>query len=489
MSRRRASSRSIRAWWRRSTSSSSSIFSVSARRSCSSWVRRSASGEVCPSTRSMSASRPSRSCSSVRIRAATSCRPSSSRSRSRSDDERLRRSASISARRPAASSPIRRRTSSISRRCSSAARNSCSARSSSCSPASSSVMTRASSCSARVELAVDPVQPRGPRGLGSQVLACGRLSVHRRPERLIGVGASGLGRAERLLGVGERAGGGGAVVGPLQHLSIEAVEQLPGGLARFQPLVPPVLAPVLLTHQRPQTSGRQLARELLGLLGERLVLLGHLGLLLQRFQLPAELRQHVLQAQEILVEPRELALRAFLPAAMLRDAGGLLDVLATLLRTREQDLFQLALTDHGVERAADPRLGQELLDVEQPHDLAVDPVLALAAAEDRAADLDLGHRHGDLARRVVDDQLHLGHTEGRTRRGSGEDDVGHVPAAEGARALLSERPADRIHQVRLARPVGTDDHADARDELQDGLVRERLEAADLDLTQEHSARC
>ena len=127
-----------------------------------------------------------------------------------------------------------------------------------------------------------------------------------------------------------------------------------------------------------------------------------------------------------------------------------------------------------------PVSDEQLLDVEQPHDLAVDAVLALAAAEDRAADLDLGHRHGDLARRVVDDELHLGHAEGRSGGGSGEDDVGHVTAAEGASALLAERPADRVHQVRLARPVRTDDHADARDELQDGLVRERLEAADLD---------
>ncbi len=339
------------------------------------------------------------------------------------------------------------------------------------------------------ELAVDSIEPCGSRGLGRQGLACDRLSVDSRPEGLIGIGAFGLGCSERLLRVGEPTGGGGASIGRLEDLPVEAVEQLPGGLARLEALVPPVLAPILLTHQRPQARGRQLARELLGLLGQRLVLLGHLGLLLQRLQLPAELRQHILQAQEILVEPRELALRSFLAAAMLRDAGGLLDVSPTFLRSREQDLFQLALAHHGMERATDPRLGQELLDVEQPHDLAVDAVFALAAAEDRATDLDLGHRHGDLARGVVDHQLHLGHAERRARRRPGEDDVSHVPAAEGARALLAERPADRVHQVRLARSVGTDDHADARDELQNGFVRERLEAADLDLTQEHSARC
>ena len=45
---------------------------------------------------------------------------------------------------------------------------------------------------------------------------------------------------------------------------------------------------------------------LLGLLGERLVLSRHLRLLLQRLQLTPELRQDVLQAQEVLVETGEL---------------------------------------------------------------------------------------------------------------------------------------------------------------------------------------
>ena len=40
----------------------------------------------------------------------------------------------------------------------------------------------------------------------------------------------------------------------------------------------------------------------------------------------------------------------------------------------------------------------------------------------------------------------------------GEDDVGHVAAAQRPRALLAQHPADRVDQVRLARPVGPDDH-------------------------------
>ena len=152
----------------------------------------------------------------------------------------------------------------------------------------------------------------------------------------------------------------------------------------------------------------------------------------------------------------------------------------------DQDL--LRLSDDGVQRPTDPGLGKELLDVHEPHDLPTDPILGLAGPEDRPGDLDLRHRNRDLALGVVDDELDLGHAEGRARGCAGEDHVGHVAATERAGPLLAERPADRVDEVRLARAVRPHDHRDAGDELQDRLVRERLEPADRDLAQEHAAR-
>src|SRR5205085_5124258 len=105
----------------------------------------------------------------------------------------------------------------------------------------------------------------------------------------------------------------------------------------------------------------------------------------QRLELPAELGQDVGETQQVLVEPGELALRALLATAMLRDPGGFLDVAAAVLGAREQLLFELPLSDDGVERAADARLRQQLLHVQQAHDLAADAVLRLAAAKDRPA--------------------------------------------------------------------------------------------------------
>ena len=106
--------------------------------------------------------------------------------------------------------------------------------------------------------------------------------------------------------------------------------------------------------------------------------LGHLGLLAERLQLATELGEDVLEPKHVLIEPGELAFGALLALAVLRDAGSLFDVGAPLLGPGGQHVLQLALTDHGVERAPDPGLGEQLLHVEQADDLAADPVLALA---------------------------------------------------------------------------------------------------------------
>ena len=153
--------------------------------------------------------------------------------------------------------------------------------------------------------------------------------------------------------------------------------------------------------------------------------------------------------------------------------GRLLDVLAPILGPRQQHLLELSLPDDRVQRPADPRLRQQLLDVHQPDDLAADPVLGVAAAEDRPADLDLASSGPGSCPAVlsITSLTSAMPSAGRDGR-AGEDDVGHLAAAQRARALLAERPADRVDQVGLARPVGADDHGHAGDELEDGLVRE-----------------
>jgi hypothetical protein len=337
------------------------------------------------------------------------------------------------------------------------------------------------------ELLGDGVHPDGARGLRGELGARGRLTIDRLAIRLLATFAVERGGAEPLLRLGERARRSGARIRGGEDALVERVQPLPRPGAFLEALVPATAPALLLALKRAQPRRRQQPREAVGLRGQRFVLLGHLRLLLQRLQLAPELAEDVREPQQILVQPGQLALRPLLPTPVLRDPGGLLDVLPSVLRAREEHLLELPLTDDRVERAADPRLGQQLLHVHQSDRLSSDPVLGVAAAEDRSRDLDLGHRDRDLARRVVDHELDLGHPERGPGWGAREDHVGHLSAAQRPRSLLPEGPADRVDEVRLARPVGAHDHGHAGNELQDRLVREALETPDLDLPEEHRA--
>ena len=136
----------------------------------------------------------------------------------------------------------------------------------------------------------------------------------------------------------------------------------------------------------------------------------------------------------------------------------------------------LALADDHVLLAADAGVGQQLLHVEQAARHAVDGVLAVAGAEQRAADRHLGELDGQQAGRVVDGEADLGPAERRALGRAGEDHVVHLLAAHGARRLRAEHPGDGVDDVRLARAVGPDDDGDARLELERGGVGEGLEA-------------
>ena len=166
-------------------------------------------------------------------------------------------------------------------------------------------------------------------------------------------------------------------------------------------------------------------------------------------------------------------------------AGRLLDDGPPVLGTGVEHGVELALADDHVLLAAHARVAQQLLDVEQPARRPVDGVLAVARAEERAGDGDLGQVDRQLARRVVDGQRHLGPAQLGPRRGPGEDDVLHLGRAQRARPLGAEHPGHGVDHVGLAAPVGPDDHGDARLELQHGRVREGLEPLHAERLQEH----
>jgi hypothetical protein len=147
------------------------------------------------------------------------------------------------------------------------------------------------------------------------------------------------------------------------------------------------------------------------------------------------------------------------------------------VRPRVQDLVELALAHDDVHLAAEPAVGQQVLDVEEAAAVAVDRVLALPGTEHQAADRHLGvvDRQGAVA--VVDGERDLGPAQRRPAGGAGEDDVFHLAAAEALRPLLAHHPGEGVDDVGLAGTVGADDAGDAGLEAQRGRGGERLEAA------------
>ena len=115
---------------------------------------------------------------------------------------------------------------------------------------------------------------------------------------------------------------------------------------------------------------------------------GGVRLPLQGAQLALHLGDDVVQTKQ--VGGGVLELQCGEPPAVLvaGDACRLFDQLATVLRSAGQDHSDPPLLDHGVGADTKTRVHQDVADVLEPDDPVVQPVLALAAAEDAAPDRD-----------------------------------------------------------------------------------------------------
>ena len=209
------------------------------------------------------------------------------------------------------------------------------------------------------------------------------------------------------------------------------------------------------------------------------------GLPLERPDLAPHLADQVAQALEVLGGGGQPALGPLAAAAVLQDARRLLDDGPPVLGPGVEHGVELALADDHVLLAAHTRVAEQLLDVEQPARRPVDGVLAVAGAEERPGDGDLGQVDRQLARRVVDGERHLGPAQLGPRGGPGENDVLHLRRAQRARPLGAEHPGHGVDDVGLAAPVGPDHHGDPGLELQHRRVGEGLETLHAERLQEH----
>src|SRR5437867_1746300 len=120
-----------------------------------------------------------------------------------------------------------------------------------------------------------------------------------------------------------------------------------------------------------------------------------------------------------------------------------------------------------------------------PDRRAIEQVLALPRAGEPACDEDFLIRDREGSIRVVEDQGDLRHVHRPAPGRALEDDVFHLAAAQQARRLLAQDPADGIGDVGLAAAVRPHDRGDSRFERQLDRARERLEARQLESGQPH----
>ncbi len=241
--------------------------------------------------------------------------------------------------------------------------------------------------------------------------------------------------------------------------------------------------------QRRPARAHGVAAELPARLGrlalQALVELGGLRLALERLEPGAGLALHVEGAVEVLLGALQLELGPAPALAVLAQAGGLLDEQPAVARLGGDDVLHPALRDDGVHLLAEARVGEDLQHVDEPAARAVEAVLALPRAVQAAGDGDLAQGQVQGAVGVVQDDLHLGLRAGLDAAAAAEDHVLHRLAADRERGLLPHGPQHGVGDVGLARPVGADDDRDARGELEQGAVREGLEALQRDGAQVH----
>ena len=180
----------------------------------------------------------------------------------------------------------------------------------------------------------------------------------------------------------------------------------------------------------------------------------------QRLHLQLQLRDFVVDAQEVFLGGGQPPLRLFLPVPVLGNTGSLLEDLPAVRAFDGQNLIDPALADVGVALFAQARVHEHLIDIPQAGGLAVNIVFAFAGAVIPARDHNLRRIHREAAVLIVQNQRRLGKAHLAALLGAAEDHVLHLRPAQRLGTHLAHDPADGVGNIRFAAAVGADDGGD-----------------------------
>ena len=203
------------------------------------------------------------------------------------------------------------------------------------------------------------------------------------------------------------------------------------------------------------------------------------GLFLEAVELGVEGDQYVVDAAQVGFGAAQAQFGLVAARMQTGDAGGLLQDGTPFGRLGGDDGADPPLADDRRGTGAAGRVGEQNLDVAGAHLLAVDAVGGAAAPFDAAADAQfrvIVVAGGGGAVVVVQAQHDLGDVARRPLGGAVEDDVVHFAAAHLLGRGLAHDPAQRLDQVGLAAPVGSDDAGQAGFDQELRAVDEGLEA-------------
>ena len=214
--------------------------------------------------------------------------------------------------------------------------------------------------------------------------------------------------------------------------------------------------------------------------GEGLETAGFGDLAFQGVHAALLLGEDVGDAEEVCLGVFEFAEGVFFLAFELGDAGGFFEDGAAFLGLGGEDLIDLTLRHDGVGGAADAGVHEEVVEIAEAAEGAVEAVFGTAIAEDAAGDGDFVEIDFEGLLAIGHGECDFCHAEGFAFLGAVENDVCHFTAAECFGGSFSKNPANGVDDVGLAAAVGADDSGDAFGEFEYGLIGEGFETLDFE---------
>lgn len=209
------------------------------------------------------------------------------------------------------------------------------------------------------------------------------------------------------------------------------------------------------------------------------IFLCFLRLLPQRANLKFQFGDLVADTQKVVLGIGKAALCVLFPVAEFGNTCGLFKNFAAVGRFECKNLVDAALPDVGIALAAKAGVHEQFIDVLETGKLLVDIIFAFSGTEIAAGNHDLGRLDAKAGVGIVEHECRFGVADSGAFGCTAEDHVLHLRTAQRAGALLAEHPADSVGYIRFSAAVRADNGSTVAAELQKRLIREGLEALDL----------